>query len=115
MKAFCGPPQANDNGDDDVDDLESLRGRRRRQTFYQPINPVPESEEQSRMLHFPSGSQLGFDPLSQAFTVELRCLDLFEELMITIPDQLCFLRKDKVSTSTNVNCWTGSFLAVKER
>ena len=112
VTAFCGQPQADDNDNDDLDELESLRGRRRRQTFYQPINPA---EEQSRMLHIPSSDQLGYDPLSQAFTVELRCLDLFEELMITVPDQLCFLRKDKVSTSTNVNCWTGSFLATKER
>ena len=116
VSTACGQPQDNDSDDDDddLDELESLHGRRKRQTFYQPINPIPEQEEQSRVLHIPSGSQLGFDALSRAFTVELRCLDLFEETVVAVPDQLCFL-KGRISTSNNVNCWAGSFLATKER
>ena len=69
------------------------------------------------MLYIPPGTRLGFDPLSNAFTVELRCLDVFEELMKTIPDELCYLGKDqdKLSTATNINCWTGSALLTKFR
>ena len=104
-----------DFNEDAADELESLQGRRKRQNYYQPINPSSETEEQSRKLHIPQGTELGFDPLSHAFTVELRCLDVFEEVMSTVPDQLCYLGKNKLSTSTNVNCWSGTALLTKEK
>jgi hypothetical protein len=104
----------NDFNEDAADELESLQGRQKRQNYYQPINPRPEGEEQSRQLYIPPDTDLGRDPLSHAFTVELRCLDVFEEVMSTIPDQLCYLGKNKLSTSTNVNCWSGTALLTKE-
>ena len=115
MSQSCGGTQASDFNEDAADELESLQGRRKRQNYFQPINPIPEVEEQSRKLYIPPGTELGFDPLSHAFTVELRCLDVFEEIMRTIPDQLCYLGKNKLSTSTNVNCWSGTALLTKER
>ena len=103
-----------DFNEDAADELESLQGRQKRQNYYQPINPRPEEEEQSRKLYIPPGTELGLDPLSHAFTMELRCLDVFEEVMSTVPEQLCYLSKNKLSTSTNVNCWSGTALLIKE-
>ena len=105
----------NDYDEDAGDERESLQGRQKRQNYYQPINPRPEGEEQSRKLYIPPGTELGFDPLSHAFTVELRCLDVFEEVMRTIPEQLCYLGKNHLSSSTNVNCWSGTALLTKEK
>ena len=103
-----------DLDEDAQDERDSLQGRRKRQNYYQPINPRPEAEETSRRLHIPYGTELGLDPLSHAFTVELRCLDVFEEVMSTIPEQLCYLGKKKISTATNINCWSGTALLTKE-
>lgn len=108
VHAECGEVKYDANDDDNLDELDSMRGRRRRQSYYQPINPIPESEEQSRYLHIPDDSRLGYDPLSKGFSVEMRCLDLFEEVISSIPDLLCYLGKG--TTSTNVDCWTGSTL-----
>ena len=97
-----------------MDEDETLRGRKRRQVHYQPINPISEEEEESRVLEIPAGSRLGFDPVSEAFTVELRCLDVFEEATRQVPENLCYLGQAKYSTAINVKCWSGTDLLIKD-
>ena len=99
--------------DDASAELGSTQARRRkRQNYYQPIN---KEEETSNDLYIPPGSLLGLDPLSQAFSVELRCLDVFADVMNTIPEELCYLGKSKLSASNNINCWSGTTWMTKER
>ena len=98
---------------DTLEESGSTQARRRkRQNYYQPIN---KEEEQSNELYIPPGSVLGLDPLSQAFSVELRCLDVFADVMDTIPEELCYLGKSKLAASNNINCWTGTNWMAKER
>ena len=104
-----------DDDDDEMDEDETLRGRKKRQVHYQPINPISEQEEVSRVLDIPADSRLGnFDPLSEAFTVELRCLDLFEDAIRDVPENLCFHGRAKYSEAINVKCWTGTELLIKD-
>ena len=114
MLAECGDPTVDPNDDDVLDELDSLRRRRRRQDYYQPINPVPVSRFTS-VLEIPEEARLGLDPLSTAFSEELQCLDLFEGVIGAIPEQMCYLDKEKVSSLSNVNCWAGSYHVAKER
>ena len=115
VTAECGNPVTDPNDDDDLDELDSLRGRRKRQDYYQPINPVPVPQDQSRVLQIPADAILGLDPLSYAFSEELQCLDIFERVIGTMPEHMCYLDKYKVSSSSNVNCWAGTHLVAKER
>ena len=75
----------------------------RRNTFQSTLNPQSETT----IIEF---TDISYDVLSDVVLVELSCMDQLSTLLVSVPDEMCYLSKDYIAHTGNVQCWTGSSL-----
>lgn len=81
--------------------------RSRRSRFSQPINTGSDSDEQSGTAFNPNTDLSDFS-VAKAFVYEVDCIEAFEKLLTTIPQEMCYLGKSlPITHALNTQCWTG--------
>ena len=52
-----------------------------------------------------------YNLLPNAITMEVDCMEKLKDLMLNIPEEMCYLSKqESIAHTTNDVCWTGSSL-----
>ena len=81
--------------------------RSRRSRFFQPIKTGSDSEEQSGTSFNPNTDLSDFS-IAKTFVYEVDCLEAFEKLLTSIPQEMCYLGKSlPITNALNTRCWTG--------
>lgn len=84
---------------------EEPHSRSRRSRFSQPIKT--DTDEQSG-TSFNTNIDFSDNSVSKAFSNERKCLSTFQELLPSIPQEMCYLSKTNAITNVlNSQCWTG--------
>ncbi len=86
------------------DTTSSEAQSRSRRSFSQPVSVDDRSG-----TSFNPNLDLTDNSAVEAFSNERHCLELFEKLLIGIPQEMCYLSKPYAITNVlNKQCWTGN-------